>query len=155
MSDFIRNRQVVKRILPLKNSKPEFTWFLDDMQLLDNCINNGAWEPNSTLACERWVKPGMFCLDIGANIGYFTVLLNHLAGADGEVIGFEPMQVTQVASGCDDQAFPQLGAAAFGTPGRHPAAGRSLPESICRQERQARQIHHAGGAGAGCVHVAE
>ncbi len=36
------------------------------------------------------VKPGMTVLEIGANIGFFTLLFSKLAGAAGKVIAFEP-----------------------------------------------------------------
>ena len=36
------------------------------------------------------VQPGMVVLDIGANIGYYSVLLSHKVGPQGRVIAFEP-----------------------------------------------------------------
>ncbi|MBI5623647.1 MAG: FkbM family methyltransferase [Elusimicrobia bacterium] len=36
------------------------------------------------------VRPGMTCLDIGANIGIYTLYLARLAGPSGRVIAFEP-----------------------------------------------------------------
>ncbi len=36
------------------------------------------------------VKPGMHVLDIGANIGYYTILLSELVGENGKVYAFEP-----------------------------------------------------------------
>jgi FkbM family methyltransferase len=36
------------------------------------------------------VKPGMTVLDIGANIGFYTVLLARLVGSKGRVFSFEP-----------------------------------------------------------------
>lgn len=92
MSNFLEGRTPYSKVLQLKHSAPTFNWWLNTRELIDNCINCGVWEYHSTMACERWVKPGQCCLDIGANIGYFTVLLSHLVGPAGEVHGFEPMQ---------------------------------------------------------------
>jgi len=39
---------------------------------------------------ERLVRPGMTVLDIGGNIGVYTVLLSRLVGPTGRVITFEP-----------------------------------------------------------------
>ena len=36
------------------------------------------------------VKPGMTVLDIGANIGFYTIILSGLVGKDGTVYAFEP-----------------------------------------------------------------
>jgi len=91
MPNFDAGRVHCKSTLQLRNSKPEFNWWLNKGNLIDSSILAGHWEPVSTWACERWVKPGMFCLDIGANIGYYTVLLSYLAGPTGCVIGVEPM----------------------------------------------------------------
>lgn len=42
----------------------------------------------TTLMMER-VKSGAFCLDIGANIGFYTLKLAQLAGKEGRVAAFE------------------------------------------------------------------
>ncbi|MBF0521778.1 MAG: FkbM family methyltransferase [Candidatus Omnitrophica bacterium] len=36
------------------------------------------------------IKPGMTVLDIGANIGYYTILFSKLVGKEGKVHAFEP-----------------------------------------------------------------
>jgi len=38
----------------------------------------------------RHAKPGMFALDIGANIGFYTILLSRSVGKNGTVYAFEP-----------------------------------------------------------------
>ena len=38
----------------------------------------------------RLVKPGMRIVDVGANIGYYTLLLKRFTGASGSVIAIEP-----------------------------------------------------------------
>jgi FkbM family methyltransferase len=39
---------------------------------------------------KRYVKPGMTVLDIGANVGLYTVLASNLIGVKGRVYAFEP-----------------------------------------------------------------
>jgi FkbM family methyltransferase len=39
---------------------------------------------------RKTVKPGMTVLDIGANIGFYTLLFSRLVGKEGRVIAFEP-----------------------------------------------------------------
>jgi FkbM family methyltransferase len=38
-----------------------------------------------------FLKPGMTCCDIGANVGYYTLLFSVFAGDAGKVFAFEPL----------------------------------------------------------------
>src|ERR1700675_1713402 len=40
------------------------------------------------------LTPGCFCLDIGAHIGYYSLLFSRLAGHSGRVFGYEPVPYT-------------------------------------------------------------
>jgi FkbM family methyltransferase len=51
----------------------------------------GSYEMNKRLAFENTVKPGSVVYDIGANVGYFTLLAAVLAGEMGKVYAFEPL----------------------------------------------------------------
>ncbi|MEL6534040.1 MAG: FkbM family methyltransferase [Bacteroidota bacterium] len=50
----------------------------------------GVYEPASTAILPRFVKQGDYCLDIGANAGYFSVQMGKLIGPKGKIMGFEP-----------------------------------------------------------------
>lgn len=50
----------------------------------------GLYEPGTTALCRRLVKPGMYVMDIGAHIGYYTLLFSKLVGPNGRVFAFEP-----------------------------------------------------------------
>lgn len=39
---------------------------------------------------KRWMRPGMRVLDVGANIGLYSLLLSGLVGEEGRVYSFEP-----------------------------------------------------------------
>lgn len=88
---FLENRHRVHCPIHLKDQKLHFNWLLDPGQLIDQSILHGAWEPMSTAVVARTVKPGMVAYDIGANIGYYTLLLSALVGSGGRVFAFEPM----------------------------------------------------------------
>jgi FkbM family methyltransferase len=51
---------------------------------------SGVWEPNVTAAFERALAPGDICLDVGAHIGYYTLLAAKRVGPRGHVYAFEP-----------------------------------------------------------------
>jgi FkbM family methyltransferase len=50
----------------------------------------GVWEPNVTTAFRSSLSPGDVCIDIGAHIGYYTLLASKLVGPRGHVYAFEP-----------------------------------------------------------------
>jgi FkbM family methyltransferase len=51
---------------------------------------DGFWEMWLTQFLARHVNPGMTVIDVGANFGYFTLLLGDAVGASGRVIAVEP-----------------------------------------------------------------
>ena len=51
----------------------------------------GTYEVQVVEAIQRVVKPGMVAMDIGANGGYYTLLLSKLVGDRGQVISYEPL----------------------------------------------------------------
>jgi FkbM family methyltransferase len=61
-----------------------------DKGLSPHLIFQGYWEMWITSAIARYVKPGTTAIDIGANVGYYTVLLADAVGESGKVIAFEP-----------------------------------------------------------------
>jgi FkbM family methyltransferase len=50
----------------------------------------GYWESWITVALARTLQPGWHCLDVGANHGYFTVVMADAVGAEGRVVPVEP-----------------------------------------------------------------
>jgi FkbM family methyltransferase len=51
----------------------------------------GTYEVELQSAVADLVKPGMVAFDIGANIGYVTLLLSQAVGAEGQVFAFEAL----------------------------------------------------------------
>ena len=51
----------------------------------------GTYEPVLQNAIQDWVHPGMVAYDIGANIGYLTLLLAREVGPEGQVFAFEAL----------------------------------------------------------------
>ncbi|MES2284321.1 MAG: FkbM family methyltransferase [Bacteroidota bacterium] len=53
-------------------------------------INGESFEENTKDLIMNTVKKGMVVLDIGANIGYYTVKMASIVGDEGKVLAFEP-----------------------------------------------------------------
>ena len=70
----------------------DYFW-LNETGHVDRCIiDTGVFEPFSTEVVNTLVKPGDHVLDIGSNIGYYSVLLSKLVGPEGKVVCFEPTE---------------------------------------------------------------
>lgn len=51
---------------------------------------DGYWESWLTVFCARFLQPDMVAFDVGANLGYYTLLFANRVGAAGRVIAIEP-----------------------------------------------------------------
>jgi FkbM family methyltransferase len=51
----------------------------------------GTYEPHLQSAIEDLVRPGMVVYDVGANIGYISLLLANVVGERGQVFAFEAL----------------------------------------------------------------
>lgn len=56
----------------------------------DGCWLGSYERANQSLA-QDLVRPGDVVYDLGANVGYFTLLFSELAGGDGRVVAYEPL----------------------------------------------------------------
>lgn len=58
---------------------------------LSRCIwVTGCFEPNEMAFLRSVLKPGMTFVDVGANVGLYTILASRLTGSSGRVVAFEP-----------------------------------------------------------------
>src|SRR5207248_3394927 len=69
-----------------------FKLFVDtrDRGFAANLLLDGGWELWATIFIAGRVRPGMVAIDIGANYGYYTLLLGWLVGERGRVVAIEP-----------------------------------------------------------------
>jgi FkbM family methyltransferase len=61
-----------------------------DVSLTPHILLDGNWEDWVTQLFLQMIKPGMTVLDVGANIGWFSLLAAREVGPTGRVIAFEP-----------------------------------------------------------------
>jgi hypothetical protein len=58
---------------------------------------SGVWEPHITAAFRELLASGDVCVDVGAHIGYFSLLASRLVGPHGHVYALEPAPATYAA----------------------------------------------------------
>jgi len=62
-----------------------------DIALAAHLISTGFWEMWVTQAMARCLRPGMLAADVGANVGYYSMLMAMAVGPQGRVFAFEPV----------------------------------------------------------------
>jgi FkbM family methyltransferase len=99
VSSYVTSREFAERGLLNKTYReqvelvrlPRFSLFASNDDLaVGHHVVGGAYEPKIAEIFNRYVKPGMAVVDIGANIGYFTMLLASLVELSGLVVAVEP-----------------------------------------------------------------
>ncbi|MCL6547312.1 MAG: FkbM family methyltransferase [Alicyclobacillus sp.] len=78
-----------KRVLVKTKWNGRFILSTEDFSLTPNLLCDGFIEPELTNYIIQTVRPGHVVFDVGANIGYFTVLMQRLVGRQGKVIAYE------------------------------------------------------------------
>lgn len=63
---------------------------INDISLVPHLVMDGFWETPVTQCLARLVRPGDTCIDVGAHLGYFSVLMSALAGGSGKTLAIEP-----------------------------------------------------------------
>ncbi len=83
---FLGNDRVLCQILGDK----KFFSIASDIGFSSHMIFDGYWEFWLTKCFASHVNPGDHVLDIGANLGYYTLLAADLVGPEGRVLSVEP-----------------------------------------------------------------
>ena len=63
---------------------------LDVSDYIQRCVYMGTYERELVAALRALLRPGDTFVDVGANIGYFTLLAARLVGPGGRVVAVEP-----------------------------------------------------------------
>jgi FkbM family methyltransferase len=92
----LRHRSVLRRLLPLRGplllNLPEFKLYvrLDDWVVGARIALRRTYEPHVARQARALLRPSMRVIDLGANIGYYTLLAAARVGPTGSVAAFEP-----------------------------------------------------------------
>ena len=62
----------------------------DDRIMTPWLLSTGCWEAGDTALFQRMLRSGMTFVDVGAHVGYFSLLAASIVGETGRVLAFEP-----------------------------------------------------------------
>lgn len=80
---------------PFEHQVGGFRMNIDLEQRIDAKIYfAGAWEPDTVATIQKLVPRGGVAIDVGANIGFISLVLASQVGPGGRVIAFEPTEWT-------------------------------------------------------------
>jgi FkbM family methyltransferase len=90
-----RSLRAPLRLVPREMAVPILQGPMRGKRWVAGSSDMGCWLGTAELSkvrrVARVVQPGMTCFDIGANVGYYTLLTSVLVGASGKVFAFEPV----------------------------------------------------------------
>jgi FkbM family methyltransferase len=119
-----------------------------DLSLAPHILLDGEWEPWITTLLGGLLAPGMTFVDVGANVGFFTLFAADRVGPEGRVWAFEPNpRLTDlIGKSLSVNGFVQrvelVKAAAMAEPGRlafqrfaghQGSSGFDIPEGLAEQ----------------------
>ena len=85
---FLQNRNLPTQLLVTAQGNK---FFLDPRDAMSkDLLSHGVWEEYETQIFKETISPGDVVLDIGANIGYYSLIAARLVGDTGKVHAFEP-----------------------------------------------------------------
>jgi len=89
MSKLSEYATVRELIIP---TSPPLKMFLNpkDHVITYRMMASGDWEPNESYWTTELLRKGDTYVDIGANVGYYTLLASRRGGEEGHVFAFEP-----------------------------------------------------------------
>ena len=100
VSSYVTSREFAERGLLNKTYRDQvelvrfqsFSLFAsnEDLAIGRHVLRGHPYDPRIAAVIDRYVKPGMAVVDIGANIGCLTMLLASLVGPSGLVVAVEP-----------------------------------------------------------------
>lgn len=76
--------------MPIPIRLPFGAWWVAEHSALDWTILNVGFEREEIQFVDKFLRPGMTVLDVGAHHGLYTLLASKRVGRSGKVIAFEP-----------------------------------------------------------------
>lgn len=84
------NEVVTLRVPQLESTLKLFVHGDEDRFVSEQLRQKGIWEPYETALVLEFLEEGAVFVDVGANIGYFSIVAASRVGSRGKVLAFEP-----------------------------------------------------------------
>ena len=82
-------------LLQMLESGSRYQWQVNDPRTAVAClVATGIYEPVETKILQHLAKSSKVIIDIGANVGYYTVELAKLLDTSGKLLSFEPVEAS-------------------------------------------------------------
>lgn len=82
---------IIRRLIPAKRKIPEGIIILNQRDVaVSSAIAFGMFENTEIELFRKTLRPGMTVIDIGANIGLYTIIAARLVGPTGRIFAYEP-----------------------------------------------------------------
>jgi len=90
--EYFKFKSIQKLSEPVIETKYGTKMFINknDEVISKSLVLNKVWEYSESEFFKKLITKGMNIIDIGANIGYFSILFSKLTGDSGKVFSFEP-----------------------------------------------------------------
>lgn len=76
--------------IPFPVRLPFGAWFVGRNDYLGSTLTYDGFELGERTFVQKFLRPGMTVLDVGAHQGFYTLLVSTLVGSTGKVYAFEP-----------------------------------------------------------------
>jgi FkbM family methyltransferase len=86
----LQRQNALPRVVDVETIVGPLWMHADDRLMTPVVVQHGFWEPELGNLLRRTVTPGMTFVDVGANVGYFSVMAAGLVGPAGTVCAVEP-----------------------------------------------------------------
>jgi len=84
----LRSKGVRFKVVPVNDYRMKID--LNDNVITQDLFISGQWEPYESQLMANLLRPGMTFIDVGAHVGYYSLLAARAVGPTGQVIAFEP-----------------------------------------------------------------
>ena len=96
-----QNREIIMSqngiLLRMKESERIYNWDPSDPRTAITClVAYGEYEPLETKVLSSFARGSRAIIDVGANVGYYSIELNHVQPKEGKLVCFEPVATTCV-----------------------------------------------------------